>query len=112
MEKTIPGSSYVLSALLGPLVELPKVAPAPPKVDQGLLKKKLDREKKKSKEEEKSSPAPPVEAAKQSECQEGVCVMHAGMMVFFVHGCLSYTHKNCSLGIHLEALVSPRLEKS
>lgn len=66
VEKSIPGSSYILSAVLGPLVEVPPTPPAPPKVDQGLLKKKLDREKKKKgKEAEEGMPAPPLEAPKE-----------------------------------------------
>ncbi|XP_050730516.1 MICOS complex subunit MIC60-like isoform X2 [Eriocheir sinensis] len=68
VEKSIPGSSYILSAVLGPLVEVPPTPPAPPKVDQGLLKKKLDREKKKKgKEAEEGMPAPPLEAPKEGD---------------------------------------------
>ncbi|KAG0712639.1 MICOS complex subunit MIC60 [Chionoecetes opilio] len=65
VERTIPGSKYLLSPLLGPLVEAP---PPAPKGDPGLLKKKLDREKKKkTKEGEEDTPTPAVEEAKQGD---------------------------------------------
>lgn len=82
VEKVIPGSSYVFSGLLGPLAEV-----APVKDDQGLLRKKLDREKKKKpKEVEPAVPAveevtagdavvesltPPVGSEEQAQQQEG-----------------------------------------
>lgn len=82
VEKVIPGSSYVFSGLLGPLAEV-----APVKDDQGLLRKKLDREKKKKpKEVEPAVPAveevtsgdavvesltPPVSSEEQAQQQEG-----------------------------------------
>ena len=48
VEIAIPGSSYLIEAVLGPLVKPQET----PKVDQGLLKKKLEREK--AKQQEKS----------------------------------------------------------
>lgn len=65
VERTIPGSKYVLSAVLGPHVEVVPVTPKPDKLDQGLLKKKLDREKKKKPKEEEIAPAPAGVETKQ-----------------------------------------------
>ncbi|XP_045107863.1 MICOS complex subunit MIC60-like isoform X2 [Portunus trituberculatus] len=62
VERGIPGSSYVLSGLLGPLAEKPPVTE-----EQGLLKKKLDREKKKKPKEVESAPAPAVEEVKPGD---------------------------------------------
>uniref|UniRef100_A0A0P4VSX0 MICOS complex subunit MIC60 n=1 Tax=Scylla olivacea TaxID=85551 RepID=A0A0P4VSX0_SCYOL len=62
VERSIPGSRYVLSGLLGPLAEVAPVAE-----DQGLLKKKLDREKKKKPKEVEPTPAPAVEEEKPGD---------------------------------------------
>ena len=62
VERGIPGSSYVLSGLLGPLAEV-----APLKEDEGLLKKKLDREKKKKPKEVEPAPLPAAEEVKPGE---------------------------------------------
>ncbi|XP_069988940.1 MICOS complex subunit MIC60 isoform X2 [Penaeus vannamei] len=62
IENTIPGSGYVLGALLGPVME--PLPPKPVTKDVGLMKKKLDREKKKKKEEEVAPAVTEGEAAK------------------------------------------------
>lgn len=65
IENTIPGSGYVLGALLGPVME--PLPPKPVTKDVGLMKKKLDREKKKKKEEEVAPAVTEGEAAKLGE---------------------------------------------
>ncbi|XP_037785364.1 MICOS complex subunit MIC60-like isoform X6 [Penaeus monodon] len=62
IESTIPGSGYVLGAILGPVLE--PLPPKPVTKDVGLVKKKLDREKKKKKEEEVAPAVTEGEAAK------------------------------------------------
>ncbi|XP_042856036.1 MICOS complex subunit MIC60-like isoform X2 [Penaeus japonicus] len=62
IENTIPGSGYVLGALLGPVME--PLSPKPVTKDVGLMKKKLDREKKKKKEEEVAPAVTEGEGAK------------------------------------------------
>ncbi|XP_063604058.1 MICOS complex subunit MIC60-like isoform X4 [Penaeus indicus] len=62
IENTIPGSGYVLGAILGPVME--PLQPKPVTKDVGLMKKKLDREKKKKKDEEAAPAVTEGEAAK------------------------------------------------
>ncbi|KAK3883104.1 hypothetical protein Pcinc_012558 [Petrolisthes cinctipes] len=50
VEGTLPGSKYLLNAILGPVVDYP--APKPLKPDVGLVKKRLEREKKKEAEKQ------------------------------------------------------------
>lgn len=79
VERTIPGSKYVLSAVLGPHVEVVPVTPKPDKLDQGLLKKKLDREKKKKPKEEEIAPAPAGVETKQGDAAlETLTPQHSG----------------------------------
>lgn len=57
MEGTLPGSKYLLNAILGPLVEIPTTKSLTP--DVGLVKKRLEREKKKEAEKRAAEEAKP-----------------------------------------------------